>query len=80
MLDPFGSMNGMLAQFQQFSSNPMQYIAQRRLNIPQNYASNPQSAIQYLMNTGQLTQEQYNWANNMSKQIQSNPIFRQFMK
>lgn len=79
--DPFGSMKNMLGQFQGFMKNPMQYMIQKNLNLPQNInpMQNPQQAIQHLMNNGQLTQEQYNWAQNMSKQIMSNPQFQQFV-
>ena len=78
MNDPFGSMQNMMAQFQQFSNNPMQFLLDRRLNIPQQYAGSPDSIIKYLMNSGQLTQQQYNWANNMSQRI--SPLMQQFRK
>ena len=32
------------------------------MNIPQEYMSNPDDAIQYLMNTGKITQQDYNKA------------------
>ena len=67
MRDPFGSMQNMMMQYQQFMKNPVQYLMKQ--NIPQQYANNPQEAIQHLMNEGKLTQEQYNWASNISKQI-----------
>ena len=37
-------------------------MAQRNLNIPQQYANDPDGALQYLMNSGNLTQQQYNFA------------------
>lgn len=79
MRDPFGSMQGFLGQFQGFMKNPMQYMIQKRLNLPQNAIQNPQAAIQHLMNNGQLTQEQYNQAQQVARQIQSNPQFQQFI-
>ena len=80
MTDPFGSMQNMVNQLKQFMGNPSQYLMQGKLNIPQEYMNDPNEAIQYLMNTGKLTQEQYNWANNMAKQIQNNSTFKQLMK
>lgn len=77
MNDPFGSMQGFMGQFQGFIKNPMQYMLQRKLNIPQQYMNDPAGAIQYLMNKGQMTQQQYNSLQQMSKQIQNNPQFRQ---
>ena len=60
--DPFGSRQKMMEQYGQFQQNPMQYLAQRNLNIPQQYANDPDGALQYLMNSGKLTQQQYNYA------------------
>ena len=80
MFDPFGSMNNMLGQFKNFMGNPMQFMIQNKLQIPQQYMNDPNQAIQYLMNTGKLTQDQYNWAVKQSKQIQKNPQFQQMFK
>jgi hypothetical protein len=75
--DPFGSLQAMLGRFRNFMGNPMQFLAQNRLNIPPNVGNDPQSIMQYLMNSGQLSQEQYNWAASMAKQIENNPQFMQ---
>ena len=80
MGDPFGSMQNMLGQFRQFMGNPMGYVMQKNMGIPQEYMKNPDEAIQYLMNTGKLTQQQYNELNKTAKQIQNNPMFKQFIK
>lgn len=61
--------------YSQFLQNPNQLLQQ--LNIPQECIKDSQSAIQYLMNNGRLTQEQYNYANQQLKQLQNNPLFRQ---
>lgn len=52
--------NELKAQFNQFKSNPMSFLIQRNVNIPQQYLNNPEDAVKYLMNNGQMTQEQYN--------------------
>lgn len=80
MQDPFGSMQGMIGQFQSFMANPVQFMVQRKLNIPQQYMNDPQGAIQYLMNTGKLSQEQYNWAVKQANQLQNNPEFMKMFK
>ena len=77
--DPFGSMQNMIGRFQQFMGNPTQFLTQNKLNIPPQFQNNPKEAIQYLMNNGHLTQEQYNWANKTAQQIQNNPLFQQFL-
>lgn len=58
------NMNQMYNLFQQ---NPMGML-QRRYNIPQNL-NNPNDIIQYLLNTGQVTQAQVNQA------MQMRPMF-----
>ena len=79
MYDPFGNMNNFLGGFQQFVQNPLQYLMQSKMNIPQNMNS-PQEIQQYLLNSGQINQSQMNWAQNMARQIQANPMFQQMMR
>lgn len=73
--DPFGSMQGFNQQFQNFMSNPMQYFASKKLNIPVEYQNNPQGAVQYLLNNGTMTQEQLSQLQNVAKRIESNTGF-----
>lgn len=63
-------MSNMIAEFQNFMRNPMQYMAQRGMNIPQEYMQNPQQAIQYLMNSGRLSQDDFNRLQQQALQIQ----------
>lgn len=42
--------------FDNFMRNPMQFLLQRKINLPQEYANDPQGAVQYLMNTGKMSQ------------------------
>ena len=69
------NMQQMLGQFQGFMQNPMAFMLQNKLQIPKEYMNNPNDAIQYLMNTGKISQDQYNWARNQAKQLQNNPDF-----
>lgn len=45
--------------FGTFMRNPLQFLLQRKINIPHEYANNPQGAVQYLMNTGQMSQDTF---------------------
>ena len=67
--DPFGSKNNMMRQYGSFQQNPMQFMAQNKLNIPQQYANDPDGALQYLMSSGQLTQQQYDYAKGFAGHI-----------
>ena len=79
MLDPFGSMQNMVGQLRGFMQNPMQFLVSKRMNLPQGFNGDANQAIQYLMNSGQLTQEQYNWAQNTARRLQKNPQFQNLM-
>ena len=61
--------------YTQLRQDPNQLL--KKMNIPTEYANDPNGAIQYLMNNGKVTQEQYNIANNKLKQLQNNPMFKQ---
>lgn len=52
--------NGFQSQFSSFMSNPMGYLMQHKINIPQQYQNDPQGAVQYLLNSGAMNQEQLN--------------------
>lgn len=71
MRDPFGNIQGFNQQFRSFMQNPMGYFSSHRLNIPQNLQNDPQGAIQYLLNTGQMSQEQLSQLQRVAQRIQS---------
>lgn len=80
--DPFGSMQAFMGQFGGFAGNPMQYMMQRKLNLPKgmNPIQDPNGAIQYLMNSGKMNQQQYNELQKVSRQVQQNPQFQQMLQ
>ena len=51
--------------YQNFTKNPIEYLVKCKYSIPQNVGTDPQSIIQHLLNSGQLTQQQLNQAQNM---------------
>lgn len=53
----------------QIKQNPMQLLAQKGINIPQNISGNPQSIVQYMLNNGMVSQQQVNQAMQMAKQF-----------
>ncbi len=46
--------------FASFMQNPMQALMQKKINIPPEYQNNPQAAVQYLLNSGQMNQNAFN--------------------
>lgn len=77
--NPLASMQGMAGRMQQFMKDPARFLMRNGLDIPQQYMGSPNDAIQYLMNSGKLSQQQYNWANQQMKALRDNPAFKQFM-
>jgi len=61
--------NGIMSQFQTFQQNPMQFLMSRNINIPQQYLNNPKDAIQYLLNSGKMTQANFNQLSQMASQM-----------
>lgn len=72
----FNSMQ-MMNMFNQFRGNPMQTLSQ--FGVPQNM-SNPSEIIQHLMNSGKMSQQQFNQLQQMAGQLQNNPQFKQMFK
>lgn len=52
--------NSMMQQFQSFQKNPMQFLLKNKINIPEEFQNDPHGAVQYLLNNGQMSQDQYN--------------------
>ena len=75
MANPFfnamgGGQPNMMQMVQQLKANPMQFLMQRKFNLPQNIdTSNPQAIINHLVQSGQISQEQMNRAYSMAKQF-----------
>ena len=75
VIDGMNNINDIVNLYQQIRSNPMQLLS-RKFNIPQNVnQTNPNEILQYLLNTGQVTQSQVNQANAMK----NNPLLQQLM-
>lgn len=57
----------LIAMLPQIKSNPMSLLGQ--YGIPRNISNNPQAVIQSLLNSGKISQEQYNQAMQMAKNM-----------
>ena len=64
------NVNNIMNLYQQMQNNPIQFLS-RKFNIPQNM-NDPNSIIQHLINSGQVSQAQ---VNNMM-QLRNNPMIR----
>lgn len=68
------NIQSILQMYSQFRQNPMALLG-RRFNIPQNIQS-PQDVVQYLLNSGQVSQDQVNQAMRMKNDPQIRNMFR----
>ena len=55
-------MNNPMQMLQALKSNPIQFLMQRRFNVPANMANDPNAILNHLLKTGQISQEQINRA------------------
>lgn len=59
--------SNMMDQFAQFKQNPIQFLLQKNVNIPQQFQNDPRGAVQYLMSNGQMTQQQFGRLSQMAQ-------------
>ena len=52
----------MMQLLSQLKANRVQFLMQRRLNLPANLAGDPNEIINYLLKTGQVSQDDVNRA------------------
>lgn len=67
MNNPMMGMNPM-QMIQQLQANPIQFLQRAGYNVPSNINS-PNDIIQHLMNSKQITQQQYERARQMAAQF-----------
>lgn len=60
----------MAPMINQFRQNPMQFLMNQGINIPQQYMNSPESAARYLMSNSNMSQEQINQIMNLASQYQ----------
>lgn len=59
--------NQLFAMYNQLRNNPSQFLG--TLGIPNNIINNPQAILQHLMNSGSITQQQYDNAVRMANSL-----------
>lgn len=67
---PNPMMGNPMQMLQQLKANPLQFLMQRRMKLPQNINVNdPQAILNHLVSSGQVSQEQVNQAYQMMQKI-----------
>ena len=57
----------MFSAIQNFRQNPMQMLAQRGMNVPQDVANDPNAILNHLLQTGQVNHQQVQRAQQMAQ-------------
>ena len=63
------AQNGIMQQFNQFRQNPIQFLIQRRMNIPPQFMNDPRGAVNYLLQNGQMSNQQLQQLSQMANQM-----------
>ena len=61
--------NNFMSMYQAFRQNPVGFMMQSGMNVPQNMMGNPDAIIQQMMNSGQISQQTYNQAQQIAQQM-----------
>lgn len=61
--------NGVMDQFRSFTQNPIQFLLQKNINIPEQFSNDPHGAVQYLLNNGQMSQDTFNKLRNTARKM-----------
>jgi len=66
-----GNMMQMLRMLPKFMQNPIGAMMECGMNVPENLQGNPQAMTNFLLNSGQMTQEQYDTVAPLANMAQS---------
>ena len=60
----------LIEQYNSFKQDPFMFMLQNRgINVPEQYRNNPEEAVKYLVNSGQMSQEQLNYITSMAQRM-----------
>lgn len=69
---PFGQMQNLLQQFRIFSRDPIGNILRmKNVNVPQNFNGTPKDLVNQLVNSGQMSKEQFEQFGQQANEIQN---------
>lgn len=70
-MNPMFNFFDMMQKFNQFRQNPVGAIMGMGFNVPPHLQNNPEGTVNYLRNSGQMTNEQFQQFSQMAQQFQS---------
>lgn len=71
MFGKLGNFMSIIPQFMQFAKDPVGSFMRAGFNMPQNVQNNPDAMVNYLRNSGQMTDEMYNQFSQMAGPVEN---------
>lgn len=68
---PFANISALFQKFNQFRQNPLGALISTNVNLPQGINNDPESIVNYLRSSGQMSEDQFNQFSQMANQFQS---------
>lgn len=69
---PFGQMQNLLKQFRIFSQDPIgNVLRMKNVNVPQNFNGTAKDLVNQLVNSGQMSKEQFEQFGQQANEIQN---------
>lgn len=73
---PLGNIMNLMRMFNQFRNNPIGALMSIGSNIPQRFQNDPEAMVNYLRNSGQMNEQQFNQFSNLARQFQQSGLLR----
>lgn len=70
-MNPMGNFFELMQKFNQFRQNPIGAIMGMGFNVPPHLQNNPEGTVNYLRNSGQMSEQQFNQFSQLAQQFQS---------
>lgn len=72
--NPFMNMQYIMSEYNKFKNNPMQWLASRNVNNPQEMLQNPEAGFYNMVNNGAMNNQQLNQIMSMAQSMRG--LFR----
>ncbi len=61
--------NSLMSRLQMLKENPQKFLLQSEFKIPPEYQNSPEDAVNYLVQSGQVSQDQINYVMSMASKM-----------
>lgn len=70
----FGNIQYIMSEYSVFRQNPIQWLAQRNVQNPQQMMQNPQQAVQSMMGGGAMDNNQFSQIMSLAQMLRNMPL------